>query len=208
MVTLNEACVYLLENWDIYLEMVKTEDEINKYLIDMVSKIEIEIKNHHEFPKDWIVKSHIDEDIVEIQALPKAWENWNKYGDWLAYVAFDSLNVKNLLSKERDDRAWFGLFLDEELVKRKDPIIKKQAEKLWKSSGEKKYIDQLQEYQWDSEKEYGNESCLFKIIDQIPISMIKNEPELIDYIVSGMITVIQIVDQIKEDYFPKSPESK
>jgi hypothetical protein len=205
MDTLNEAHVYLLENWDTYLEMVATEEEINKYLIGLSNKIENEIGNHPEFPKDWLVISETDEDSVEIQALPKVWEKWNRYGHWLGYVAFSSLCVDKLLSKKREDNAFFGLFLGGTATS-KDLFSREQAKKLWEISGEKKYVDKLPGFQW--EEPYDKETCLLKHIDQVPISMIQNESELINYVVSGMIPVILAVDQIKKDHFPKAPESK
>lgn len=203
MTSLNEACIYLLRNWDTFLEMAETEDEINKYLINLSSKIEDEIKSHPDFPKDWHVESYTDEDegyYSEIEALPKVWQEWNDKKDWLGYVAFDSLNVVNFLAKTQDERAKFGLFLG--LGNRVDPFSKEQAEKLWRIS--KDYEDKLSGFQW--QEEYDKETCLFKHIEKIPIPVIQNEKELINFVVSGILPVIKVVDQIKTKHFPKTPK--
>ncbi len=207
MYKLHEASKYLLKHWDTYVQMQQVESEINtEYLFPLLNDVKEKLVQHKDFPEDWDIWIGTDDDTSWIATCPKNWEEWNKPGgNELAYVFFGNCNVSEFLADDREERSWFSFQTD--IFRKRDEVSIAYRKKIGDVS--KEYIDKLEGFEWqydNSEKFYEDIICC-RFIDKMPLSTLTDKDLLISFIVEGMIPLIRVVDQIKNDHFPGKSEN-
>ena len=182
---LSEVEEYLLKNWDVYEDMGNIEEQIDDKLAAAASRIRDKLRDHPTFPSDWTVRV-ISKSIIE--AAPKAWQQWEGKSKPLASVHFWSLNVRQLVSPDPDERAVFDFGTN--FANAEDPRTKTAINRLTERVQDHHlYVEPMKDRHYKGQ-------LLCRSIDRLPV---EDGERLEGLIVDGLVKLIgEVIELIGE----------